>query len=229
MGIREGGYASDPVVPETAEQLEAAAAVVLIDDARLEVVLHLAPFDATAVAVGQTALVGLDGTAIAAAARGEPQPDVVAAKVWAVSPSVSLSRRAVLVRVRSDAAAAGRARDGDFVSVWIAAQARPGALTVPYPAVQYGASGPFVWRVQDGVAARQPVRLGFLGLDRVEIAEGLAEGDEVVLIGQHLLHDGAPVRPVPDAAPRAPRGRPARWSAHCFCARSLARSWPRSW
>jgi len=44
-----------------------------------------------------------------------------------------------------------------------------------------------------GVARLRPVRTGRSGVERVEVLEGLAPGEEVVVEGQFALYDGAPV------------------------------------
>ncbi len=58
-----------------------------------------------------------------------------------------------------------------------------------------------VFVVQDGVAHRREVRIGRRYDGRIEIEEGLTEGEEVVVRGQHLLRDGTPVRTQPYEAP----------------------------
>ena len=51
-----------------------------------------------------------------------------------------------------------------------------------------------VYVVADGVARRRDIRLGRRYDGRIEIVEGLEAGEKVVVRGQHLLRDGAPVR-----------------------------------
>jgi HlyD family secretion protein len=58
---------------------------------------------------------------------------------------------------------------------------RADALVLPVGAVR-DAAGPEPWvlRVEDGRARRRPVRVGLRGPQRVEILDGLREGDLVV-------------------------------------------------
>lgn len=64
-------------------------------------------------------------------------------------------------------------------------------LQVPLSAVlDPSGSRPFVWRARDGRAERAWIRLGRLDADRVEVREGLAVGDRVVVRGLHRLLEG---------------------------------------
>jgi HlyD family secretion protein len=62
--------------------------------------------------------------------------------------------------------------------------------------------GPFVeqtggrqaWIVRDGIAERRPVRLGDSSLEAVEVLEGLAVGDRIVIAGTDLFEDATRVR-----------------------------------
>ncbi len=50
--------------------------------------------------------------------------------------------------------------------------------------------GGYAWRVTDDVAVKTPVRLGAASLSRVEILDGLAPGDRIVVSGVEAF-DGA--------------------------------------
>lgn len=69
---------------------------------------------------------------------------------------------------------------------------RDGAVLVPRRALV----GNRLYVVTDGVVEVRTVRPGFLSLNRAEIAEGLAPGEQVVLENQDLLRDGQRVRPI---------------------------------
>jgi HlyD family secretion protein len=57
----------------------------------------------------------------------------------------------------------------------------PQALVIPGDAVRNsGSSTPWVMKIVDGRAVRQPVKVGIRGTTGVEITEGLAAGDVVV-------------------------------------------------
>ncbi len=76
---------------------------------------------------------------------------------------------------------------------------RSGAIVIPAGAVveQYGE--PIVFTMQEGVAQRQNIRLGLREGDRVEVLEGLAAGEELIVQGQWSVKDGTAVENVGDA------------------------------
>ena len=51
----------------------------------------------------------------------------------------------------------------------------------------------FVYVVANGRAERREVEIGVDNGDQVEIVSGLKPGEQVVVSGQHMLADGAPV------------------------------------
>jgi len=55
----------------------------------------------------------------------------------------------------------------------------PHVLVVPYAALKFDHSQPYVLRVRDGKLARANVKIGLFNLDYAEIVSGLAEGDTV--------------------------------------------------
>lgn len=77
---------------------------------------------------------------------------------------------------------------------------RPQALTIPREALVRGDGGDSVWTIDrsrkggNPIAQLIPVTAGVLSGDRLEITDGLGEGDEVVVFGQALLEDGALVK-----------------------------------
>jgi len=87
----------------------------------------------------------------------------------------------------------------------VSAQGRPRrALFVPEAAVAPENQQQFVWRVGDGEAAEKvAVTLGARLTGSVEVREGLAAGERVVLEGQAQLRPGRPVRAIesPGTAP----------------------------
>lgn len=64
-------------------------------------------------------------------------------------------------------------------------------------AIQWGASGAFVWVVRDGKAAQIPVRIVQRNSDAVLIMADLIAGDLVVTEGVQALRPGAPVNVAP--------------------------------
>jgi multidrug efflux system membrane fusion protein len=93
-----------------------------------------------------------------------------------------------------------------FVNVKLRLETIPDALTIPTAAVQRGAPGNYVYVVQaDGTVAMRVPRLGITEGDRVQVLEGIAQGDQVVTDGTDKLRDGAKVEII-DASARAGGG-----------------------
>jgi membrane fusion protein, multidrug efflux system len=114
-----------------------------------------------------------------------------------VGPSVDPGSRAVTVYVRVPNPG-GALRAGAFASGRIVGRVVEGALAVPAGALREGRAGgkPFVYRVADGEIDVSEVTVGLTDEAQgvVEIAEGLAEGDRVVVGNVGLLGDGMKVR-----------------------------------
>jgi RND family efflux transporter MFP subunit len=70
------------------------------------------------------------------------------------------------------------------------------AIMIPAEAVVSQPSGDAVFVVQNGQARKVTVKVGALTSSQFEIVSGLKEGDEIVVKGQELLSDRAPVQVV---------------------------------
>lgn len=101
----------------------------------------------------------------------------------------SISCRALLPNRES------QLRPGMFVRARLVFGEKTGALMVPEQAVVTGGQTR-VFRVEEGKAKAVPVQLGVRRNGRVEVLEGLREGDLVISAGQLKVRDGLPVRPV---------------------------------
>lgn len=107
---------------------------------------------------------------------------------------------------------------GGFVGVRLRSEIAQNAVTVPPAAVQRGPRGPYVFVVDDSLAHRQPVTLGFEDQQASIVLSGLKGGESVVIDGASRLSDGSKVAVAkPDAAaapapdqPSAPGTRPQR-------------------
>ncbi|MDR3213049.1 MAG: efflux RND transporter periplasmic adaptor subunit [Azoarcus sp.] len=124
---------------------------------------------------------------------------VFPATVDAIDPLVDAEGRAVLLRARltNDQ---GRLRPGVFARVKVLVERRDDVLLVPETAlIPAPGQAQFVFRVEDGRARRVEVKTGARRAAEVEVVQGLASGDRIVIAGQLKLRDGAPVtvaRPV---------------------------------
>ncbi len=80
------------------------------------------------------------------------------------------------------------------VSIRIITRAKPRAIIVPRSALFRGAEGKWqVFAVRDGRARLQPAETGLMNDESVEIVQGLAEGETVVLAPETNLADGTRV------------------------------------
>jgi membrane fusion protein (multidrug efflux system) len=99
-------------------------------------------------------------------------------------------------------------RPGMFIEAQLATSTRAQAVVIPEDAVQPLRAGNVVWAVVDGKAARRMVQLGTRSKGMVEIVDGVAAGEAVVVGGLERMAEGMPVAPrtgaAPEAAPAAP-------------------------
>jgi membrane fusion protein, multidrug efflux system len=97
----------------------------------------------------------------------------------------------------------GRLRSGMFGRVRIVYDERADALVVPRSALVGDDKDAAVFVVVDSVAKRRKVRLGYADGGRVEVVDGIAEGEQVVTLGQAALRDGAKVQVINPEEPVA--------------------------
>lgn len=92
----------------------------------------------------------------------------------------------------------GRISPGQFVRVELLGLAARAGTYVPARAINHGAEGPFVWKVdKDDRARLQPVTIDAPVGNYMRIAKGVAPGDRIVIDGVLKLQPGAAVRAVP--------------------------------
>ncbi len=116
-------------------------------------------------------------------------------------PSYNPTTGTFLLRATVDNPA-GVLRPNQYVRVRLNGAVRPNAIVVPQRAVQQSAKGHFVWIVnKDNHAELRPVVVGQWKGEGWIIAEGLDDGDRVVVDGGIRLAEGAPVKATPYVAP----------------------------
>ena len=109
-------------------------------------------------------------------------------RISRIHPTLNPSNRNGVVEVTLEPVPAG-ARAGQFCRVTLQTQAL-GRRVIPFRALQRDRDGEFVYLVTpDGTAKRSPVRSGLRLADQVEILEGLAEDDRVIVKGFLNLRD----------------------------------------
>jgi len=136
----------------------------------------------TSVALGQTIDITVD------AYPGK----TFSGEIYAIDPLIDEATRSLVVRARIPNAER-LLRPGLFVTVKLTVERREGAVLAPEEAVVSQGATRLVFRVVDGKAMTVPVKLGYRQNGMVEISEGLAPGDVIVLAGYQKLGNGAPV------------------------------------
>ena len=132
------------------------------------------------VALGQEALVSADAY---------PQQRF-AATVAYINPGIDATRGSIEVKLDVTSPPPYLLQDMT-VSVDIQCARRSQVLTMPADALR---PGDWVFAVRDGRLVRQPVKLGARGDGRVEVVEGLAEGERVLPANHGTAKEGARVR-----------------------------------
>ncbi len=156
---------------------------IVYDDRQLEVEVKVGERDLPLLAPGQPAVLRLE------AARGVPVPAVVRV----ISPAADPTTRTATVRLRLHGAV--DAPPGTFARGEIVVERRERAVLVPRTAVVV--DGRPVVRVVAGDRVEvRPVVLGLVQGDRVEVRNGVAPGEQVVVLGPEALPDGTRVRVV---------------------------------
>ena len=160
----------------------------LIDTSAFELEAALSPADATAVQVGQSVSLNVEG-----------QPQALAARVARISPSVQPGSRSVLVYLQ--VAPAPGLRQGLFAQGHIVVATAQG-VAVPQSAVRNDKPQPYVQLVEQGKVVHRTVALRSGGLsgepaEPVWLLAELSEGAVVLRAQAGLIREGTDVR-LPD-------------------------------
>jgi len=139
------------------------------------------------VAIGQKVDVRVD------AFRGE----AFSGEVYAIAPEVEVGGRSFMVRAQipNDDS---RLVPGLFAQVELVLDRKENALLIPEAALMPAGDQQYVYRIDDGKAARAEVSLGMRQGDFVEVISGLNPGAQVVTAGQMKIMDGSKVQPLGD-------------------------------
>ena len=116
------------------------------------------------------------------------------AKVTSITPKGDPISKIYRVRITLDSEQP--LQIGMTVEVNIVLRRRDNAILVPFTAIRDG----HVFVVRDGRASRRPVKTGIAGATRVEVLEGVGDGDEIVAEPPPGLADGDRIRAKPGAA-----------------------------
>jgi len=101
--------------------------------------------------------------------------------VSAISPEVVNGE--VAARVRFEGSTPKQLRQNQRLSVRILLDKRDNVLTVQRGSFVDESGGSYAYVVKDDIATKTPIRVGVSSIDKVEILQGLKEGDRIVISG----------------------------------------------
>ncbi|HUP22676.1 MAG TPA: efflux RND transporter periplasmic adaptor subunit [Thermoanaerobaculia bacterium] len=116
--------------------------------------------------------------------------DRFAASVLRINPVVE--RGSGTVKVTLAVRGEGRLRPGMFASVHLRTDIHQDAVVIPKRALVLESIGDTVYVLEDGVARRREVSLGYDEADLVEVISGLQPGERVIVVGQDSVSEGTP-------------------------------------
>jgi RND family efflux transporter MFP subunit len=122
------------------------------------------------------------------------------ARVTSVFPFIDPGARTGVVEAIVDNAHR-RFLPGQYVQMQFVTGERAAALTVPRGAVSRLGARTTVWVEKDGKAESRAVATGLEGPDRIEIVQGVAEGERIVVRGHEGLYAGARVTDIAGPPP----------------------------
>ena len=138
--------------------------------------------DLTRLSIGQPAILEVE------AFPGE----LFRGRVLRISPVVDSATGTIRVTLEVDRH--GRLSPGMFAGVRLVTDVRDNALIMPKRALSLESLADSIFVVEDGVAYRRNVTLGYEEDDRVEVTAGLRANDRVIVVGQDGLTDATPVQ-----------------------------------
>lgn len=101
--------------------------------------------------------------------------------VSAISPEVVNGE--VAARLRFDGQTPKQLRQNQRLSVRVLLDKRDNVLTVQRGSFVDESGGSYAYVVHNGIATKTPIRVGASSIDKVEILDGLKEGDRIVISG----------------------------------------------
>lgn len=141
--------------------------------------------------------------------KGQPvqvHPDVapdetLVGSVERIAPVVDASTSTVKVTLRVDDAGES-ARSGSFVRCNITTDVRQAVVAVPKKALVAEAGATYLFVAEADSVRKLAIETGYHDADRIEVLDGVADGDQVVVVGQGGLRQGSRIEvlPGPDAA-----------------------------
>ncbi|MEJ2720937.1 MAG: efflux RND transporter periplasmic adaptor subunit [bacterium] len=172
----------------TAEPGVPLATVASID--RMRVRCYVGQMEVAQLQVGQRALIQTSTTP-----SGAPTGRIssVEGEITRVSLSSDPATKLFLIEITADNKD-GILRPGVVATVSVLVDEKPDVILVPLDSILERRGKNYVFRVASDRAVLSEIEMGTADSDNVEVFEGVAEGDTVVVRGQFRLTDGARVR-----------------------------------
>lgn len=156
--------------------------LILVDPAMMEARVLVATRDAPRIAPGQATELRIDGLGDA----------TIKGRVQRINPVADDGTRFISVYIALPNPD-GRLRGGMFATGTILVAQSDNVLALPASALRQDAGGTFVIKLENGMLARQPVAAGPSWSDgQVEILDGIASGDTIVIAPLSGLRAGMP-------------------------------------
>jgi membrane fusion protein (multidrug efflux system) len=118
------------------------------------------------------------------------------ARVYAMDPELDIKTRSIRFRAaytNND----GTLKPGMSAKVLLATGQRSRSIYVPNEAVISDISGKLVWLIKEGKARSVIVQTGTRTIDKIEVTDGLKQGDTVITTGLMQVRPGMSLKPVP--------------------------------
>jgi membrane fusion protein (multidrug efflux system) len=125
--------------------------------------------------------------------RVQTRPEAFSARIYSMDARIDATTRTLRVRAETDNPK-GMLLPGSFANVEVSLNPRR-SLTIPAYALIPEMRGQTVLLCRDGRAESRPVVIGERSDDRVEITEGLADGDSLITSGILQLRPGMEIIP----------------------------------
>ncbi len=175
-------------VGSTAEPGVTLATVAAID--RMRIRCYVGQMEVGQLAVGQRALIQ---TATASRAASSGRTPTAEGEITRVSLSSDPATKLFLIEVTVDNKN-GSLRPGVVATVSVLVDEKTGVVLIPLDAVIERRDKEYAFRVASDRAVLSEITMGTADSDNVEVIDGVAEGDSVVIRGQSRLTDGARVK-----------------------------------
>ncbi|MFM9001988.1 MAG: efflux RND transporter periplasmic adaptor subunit [Opitutia bacterium] len=159
-----------------------ASIVTLTDSSKVRVQASVPEYEASLVSVGQPFLVAVD------TARTRP----VSARLTRHSEALDPASKTLLAEAEV-ANADGALRPGMFAKVKLGVETHAGANVLPLSAVTFEKTTAVAFVLADGKARRRVLKHGFNDGANIEVLEGVAAGENVIVTAGAALVDGQPV------------------------------------